>query len=78
MATNGSLMSGTENELAEGISRLAFCNPFLPERIELEKAILGTRFQEKGVVWSAGSQMEEDAANLQAIEGVLDAFADKI
>lgn len=30
---------------AEAIARIGYCNPFLPERLELERAVIGDRFQ---------------------------------
>lgn len=36
----------------ELFATLATCNPFLPERIELEKKVLGDRFEEDGLAWS--------------------------
>jgi transcriptional regulator with AAA-type ATPase domain len=33
-------------------SRLAFCNPFLPERVEHERAALGSEFADDEPVWS--------------------------
>jgi len=33
-----------ERELAETVSRLVYCNPFLPERVELERKALGDDF----------------------------------
>lgn len=45
-------MSGEERELASHLSELARCNPFLPERIERERDVLGDRFEEVSLVWS--------------------------
>jgi transcriptional regulator with AAA-type ATPase domain len=36
----------------EAVSRLAYANPFLPERVELERAALGAEFVEGEPVWS--------------------------
>jgi transcriptional regulator with AAA-type ATPase domain len=36
----------------ELFAALATCNPFLPQRIELEKKVLGDRFEEDGLAWS--------------------------
>ncbi len=36
----------------ELFSQLATCNPFLPKRIELEKQVLGSDFEEDGIAWS--------------------------
>jgi hypothetical protein len=37
---------------AQWLRQLVFCNPFLPERVELEQRLLGDRFTPGGVVWS--------------------------
>ena len=37
---------------AAHVSDLAYCNPFLPERITLERAALGSEFVEGEPVWS--------------------------
>jgi len=45
-------LSPSERALTQAISNLAYCNPFLPERIRLEKEILGDDFVEVDTVWS--------------------------
>lgn len=39
-----SLFGSEEREFAEIVSRLVYCNPFLPERVELERRALGEDF----------------------------------
>ncbi|MFG0319089.1 MAG: sigma 54-interacting transcriptional regulator [Planctomycetota bacterium JB042] len=39
-----SLFRPEEREFAEVVSRLVYCNPFLPERVELERRALGEEF----------------------------------
>jgi transcriptional regulator with AAA-type ATPase domain len=41
-----------EREFLEPVSDLAYCNPFLPERVELERRALGPDFVEGEPVWS--------------------------
>jgi transcriptional regulator with AAA-type ATPase domain len=41
-----------ERSFLEAVSNLAFCNPFLPERAEHERAALGGAYVEDGPVWS--------------------------
>jgi hypothetical protein len=38
--------------LLQSVSRLAYCNPFLPDRMALERAVLGGEFEEGEPVWS--------------------------
>ncbi|HZU29342.1 MAG TPA: sigma 54-interacting transcriptional regulator [Bryobacteraceae bacterium] len=45
--------TGAERRFLTAVSGLAWCNPFLPERIELERAALGRDFVPVGPVWSA-------------------------
>jgi transcriptional regulator with AAA-type ATPase domain len=43
----------SDEKLLEKLSRLALCNPFSPERIKLEKQVLGKEFEPEDVVaWS--------------------------
>ena len=45
-------LTAGQRSLLRSISRLAYCNPFLPERVELERAVLGSDFHEGEPVWS--------------------------
>ena len=51
-------LDGEDRTLAEAISRLAFCNPFLPERIECERQALGGDFVAGGTLWHASGEPE--------------------
>jgi len=42
----------SEKRQLELFAQLATCNPFLPKRIELEKQVLGDKFEEDGIAWS--------------------------
>ncbi|HEV8630340.1 MAG TPA: sigma 54-interacting transcriptional regulator [Thermoanaerobaculia bacterium] len=46
-----SLLSDGERTLAEALSGLTACNPFRPERMELERQALGEAFVASGPVW---------------------------
>jgi transcriptional regulator with AAA-type ATPase domain len=46
------LVTAAERRTLEAVSRLGYCNPFLPERVELERAALGNEFVEGEPVWS--------------------------
>ncbi len=41
-----------ERRYLQAIANLGYCNPFLPERVELERAALGSEFVAGGPVWS--------------------------
>ena len=45
-------LSARERAFLDDVSRLGYCNPFLPERVELERAALGPEFVEGEPVWS--------------------------
>jgi len=47
------LSSDRERDVVAAISRLAFCNPFTPERLHLERQVLGEAFTPFDVVWHA-------------------------
>lgn len=47
-----SVFTDKERDFLEAVSNLAFCNPFLPERTEYERAALGDSFVEGEPVWS--------------------------
>ncbi|MBT8486456.1 MAG: sigma-54-dependent Fis family transcriptional regulator [Phycisphaerales bacterium] len=46
------MISTTEQAFMDAVSRLAYCNPFLPERITHEQAALGPAFVEGGKPWN--------------------------
>jgi hypothetical protein len=45
-------LSRSERAFLQAVSHLAYCNPFLPERIEFERQALGEDFVEGEPVWS--------------------------
>ena len=45
-------MSSGERSFLSAVSQLAYCNPFLPERITYERDALGADFVEGEPVWS--------------------------
>ena len=47
------LLSPRKTQVAQAISGIGYCNPFLPERLELERRALGAAFVEVGpVIWA--------------------------
>ncbi|MCE9546174.1 MAG: sigma-54 factor interaction domain-containing protein [Planctomycetia bacterium] len=58
------LFSPAERRFAESVSRLAYCNPFLPERIELEREALGEEFEDTQPYWSRQVGMDEERSNI--------------
>ena len=47
-------LSSSERAFLRAASNLAFCNPFLPERIPHERAALGDEFVDDEPVWRIG------------------------
>jgi hypothetical protein len=47
------LLTGRRRSFLRAVSSLAYCNPFLPERTEWERAALGADFVARELVWSA-------------------------
>jgi DNA-binding NtrC family response regulator len=47
-----SVFSARDRHLLASVAGLCYANPFLPERIAFEKALLGREFQPAGPVWS--------------------------
>ena len=41
-------LTADQRRTLEAVSRLAYCNPFLPERMQLERAVLGGEFEDTG------------------------------
>ena len=47
-----SLFSNVERQFAVAVSELSYCNPFLPCRIEFERAALGSEFDARQPDWN--------------------------
>src|SRR5689334_19398610 len=47
-----SLLDAPERHFLSAVSRLAYCNPFTPDRIEHERAALGPDYLPGDPVWS--------------------------
>jgi transcriptional regulator with AAA-type ATPase domain len=62
-----SFLGSSQRTLLEAISRLGYANPFLPERVELERAVLGDEFVEGEPVWSYREEHPEPRANVWRI-----------
>ncbi len=65
-------------KLAKSISGLAYCNPFLPERITYEREMLGKDFDEKEAAWNTQAGHFGDRLNLDKIVDLIDNFVSRI
>ncbi len=62
------LFSPADAEFLEAVRRVAFANPFLPDRIELEREALGDDFQLfSPQVWSRRADADNHQQNLQLL-----------
>ena len=52
------LFTTEERRFAEGIADLMYCNPFLPERIEYERQVLGAAFEPRDADWNVTPGLE--------------------
>ena len=68
-------LSTEDRTLAEAISSLAYCNPFLPERIACERQALGADFVAGGTLWHASG---EPAPNVDALRQRAGALTDRL
>ena len=58
------LFTNQQRSFADAVSRLTFCNPFMPTRIELERQALGDAFVDAPLVWSLQPRDDDDRPNL--------------
>ena len=58
------IFSPADRRFAQAVSSLAYCNPFLPERIEWEREALGDEFQDTQPYWSRQVGMDLERPNV--------------
>jgi len=68
-------MTDTERFFCKCVSNLSYSNPFLPERIEHEKEVLGSDFIERGPVWDLAARPGEEHPNITRIGDCVEAVA---
>ena len=72
------LLTRSERTQLEAISKLAFCNPFLPDRVACERAVLGAEFVEGEPVWSYRADQPGPRENVWRVYRRLDALSTEI
>ncbi len=65
--TDMAIFTASERRFVEAVGRLAHCNPFLPERIEWERAALGDEFDAHLADWNVRPDDEFDHPNLARV-----------
>jgi sigma-54 specific flagellar transcriptional regulator A len=70
------LYTRAERARLQAISDLCYCNPFLPERIDYERRILGRDFTETDAVWSMRADQSVERQNIPAIMEKVEELAD--
>lgn len=68
-------LSDSERAVLVAIAALADCNPFLPERVELERRALGREFVSTTKVWHAEADLEEVNPNLPRLNALVESLA---
>jgi len=59
-----SLFNGADRRVATAISGLAYCNPFLPKRIDFERAALDGQFDESQAFWNTKAGQRDEFSNV--------------
>ncbi len=71
------LFQSKDRKFAQVVSDLVHTNPFLPERIELERDVLGKEFDESSSVWNRRAEDKEDRANVVKIHARVETLVAK-
>lgn len=72
-----SLFDDADRRFAEAISRLSYCNPFLPKRLQLEREALGDAFCEEGAVWSKRIHVDDRRKNIERLHACVETLVGK-
>lgn len=73
------LIQSADQRFLNAISALAYSNPFLPERLELERLALGDDFvEEPSGVWNKATAMSVQRSNVVALTARVELLAEKL
>jgi len=61
------LFESADRNCAEALVHLSYCNPFLPQRIEYERAILGQAFVDTDQAWHKRFEEDEERPNIELL-----------
>lgn len=73
-----SLFKPGERDAANALSRLAYCNPFLPERVEWERIALGAEFVATDAVWSVRAEGDLADPNVVKLTALAEGLASRL
>ena len=71
------LWTGEERRQVEAICGLTTINPFVPERLEAERAVLRDRYRPYQQVWSAQDDLPEESPNVREIAALAETLTGK-
>src|SRR5579862_9643187 len=72
------LLRGRERGGVDALARLADCNPFLPERVELERRALGRAFVAAPAIWHAAGDAGPLTPNAAAIRALVERWGTEL
>jgi hypothetical protein len=72
------VVRSSDLRLLREVSELALANPFLPERRERERRLLGDAFADTGPVWSLTGDPSAPDPNLEAIVGRIEPALERV
>jgi len=73
-----SFLTAGQRAVLRAVSSLGYANPFLPERVEYERAALGSAFVEGEPVWSYRIEHPEPRANVWRIQERLEPMVEQL
>jgi DNA-binding NtrC family response regulator len=73
-----SLLNDSERVIVGAVAALADCNPFLPERLELERQALGSAFTDGGLVWHADADLATANPNLEQLRALVERLGEDL
>ena len=72
------LLKPPERAFCEAVSRLVYCNPFLPERIAGEQEALGPEFTQPGADWNVHAEQMATAPNVLLVRERVEQLATEL
>ena len=70
-------MSVGDRTFVRAVSKLGYCNPFLPERIEAEREALGADYVAAGAIWHARTDSAYESPNMVKLNQRAETMAER-